>query len=177
MNWGYQPAVSVTQSRVLAMQMTPFTAVSNVAVETQVAGLTLPATSVVAGRQLVFETAGTVLNNTGGNLSTLVKVKLAGTAVLTSTAFTMGTAADPRKWHLRATINIITTASQRTAADWLYTLSGTENWGAYSAGAVGTSSSTVDLTAGGVVEFVATPAIASVSYTMQAQWASLTEVF
>jgi hypothetical protein len=35
----------------------------------------------------------------------------------------------------------------------------------------------VDLTAGGVVEFVATPSIASASYAMQAQWASLTEVF
>jgi hypothetical protein len=177
MSLGYTPAVSITQARLLATQMTPFTAVSNVAVETQVAGLALPATSVVAGRQLIFECAGTLLNNTGGNISTLVKVKLGGTAVLTSTAFTTATAVDARKWHLKATINILATASQRTAADWFYTLSGAETWSSFSAGAVGTSSSTVDLTAGGVVEFVATPSIASASYAMQAQWASLTEVF
>lgn len=161
----------------IAGQMTPYTPVSNVTVETQVAGLTLPAAFVQPGRQLLFEAAGTLLNNTGANISTLVKVKLGGTAVLTSTAFTTATATDPRKWHLKATINLVTPASQRTAADWLYTLSGAENWSSYSAGAVGTSTSTVDLTNGGVVEFVATPSIASALYTMQAQWASLSEVF
>lgn len=174
---GYDLLAGSSNARILASQMTPFTAVSNITVETQVAGLTMPATSIVAGRQLIFECAGTLLNNTGGNISTTVKVKLGGTAVLTSAAFTTATAVDPRKWHLRAVVNIVATNSQRTAANWFYTLSGAETWSAYSAGAVATSSTSVDLSAGGVVEFVGTPSIASASYSFQAAWASLTEIY
>lgn len=159
----------------LQRNLTGFPAISNTTTETSLATLTIPAGTVKAGTVLQLETGGTLLNNSGANISLQYKFKIGATTVVATTAANVGTNASERKWVFRATIMFPTATTQRVQVTMPVSLADASNWGQGSATSVGYGTASEAMAGDTTLDLTLTAGTAATTFTMKAEWATLTE--
>lgn len=111
----WAPRVEGTTGLVLAESSADVTVVND-SVETDVATLAIPGALVAAGDLVRLTCHGSFLNNTGGVVTLIFKIKIGATTVVATGAASYAASADRRTVSIDARIAIASTTAQRVAA-------------------------------------------------------------
>ena len=85
----------------------------NTVSETEIASLVSPAYGLASGRAVRLTVAGQLVNNVGTSQTVTFRVKLEGTTILTSPAYSLSTSANNRMWQVEALVAAEADAIQR----------------------------------------------------------------
>lgn len=156
--------------------------VVNDADEETLATLTIPAATVAVGDVLIFRASGDYLNNSGGNVQYVNKLKLGATTLDTFPTVTLsGATANRGSWEIEATILCESVTAQR--ANWRMlsgarsaTNSGTVSTGSAAFSIVGENTAAEDLALAAAIVLTVDMDTAHASADMRCHSASLTHL-
>lgn len=159
-------------SRVLSRTTTD-TGPSNSNVETDFASHSIPTTG-DTGDVLRIVAAGTFLNNSGGNVSLVLKAYVGATTVLTAQSLSIATNANGKYWRIEYEVVLLSTTSQHTLLQGILGPSGANPGWATGSNTIPASGgvATEDITAGKVMKLTMTLGTASAlaSWTCKDSW-------